>query len=85
MKDKSYLASQLSHIIPFVVNVLPFVQDPAGRRFHQTVEVLDQRGFSRAGMTDDTYKLSLFYLKADVFERLLFICGSRAVYIIHMF
>ena len=50
-------------------DILPIEQNAALRWLEQTVQVLDERGFSGACVADDPDEFARVYRKIDVFHR----------------
>ena len=65
----------------FVPDVRTVQQYLTGGRAEQTVKVLNQRGFARAGVTDQTDKFAALDGKGDAVQCAAFKRGSRAVYV----
>ena len=58
-------------------DVRPIKQNGAASGLKQPVEVLDQGGFSRAGMADESHKLAVLNVQVDVFQCLNLKGGAR--------
>ena len=66
LEHKSHLAAQGLHIVTVLVNVFSIIIDGSAAGPQQTIQVLDQRRLSGTGMTDQSDKLSIFNLEADI-------------------
>ena len=85
LKHKPHLPSQLSHIIALFIYAASVIVHRSRRSFNQSVQMLNQGGFSGTGMSDNSHKLSLGDLKIYIFQRALLISRPLTVYIIHVF
>ncbi len=84
LEYQSDLFSKLPKAVILIINISPVIVHSAACGTHQAVQMLDQRGFARAGVPDQPDKISVLKHKADILKRLLFISGARAVYIVYL-
>ena len=66
LKDKSYFTTQGFHIKVLFVNILSIIINAATGSFYQSVQMLNQGGFTGTGMSDDTDKFSIFYFQINI-------------------
>ena len=69
LEHQPHLETDGAYILRLGPNVLPLQQNLPGRGLQQTVHVLNQGGFPRAGVADDTQELPRFHGKTDVLHR----------------
>jgi len=85
LEYQSHLVSEFPHVISFLIYILIIIIQRAAGGFYKAIQMLDQRGLSRTGMTDDPDKLPMGNRQGNILKRMLFICRSKAVYIVKMF
>ena len=66
LKNKADLAAQRAQIIALLVNILSIIIDGTARSLQQSIQMLDQRRFTGAGMTDYTDKLPVQKLQINI-------------------
>ena len=66
LEYQPYLTAQGLHVIAILVDIFSIIIDCAAAGTQKPVQMLDQRGLSGSGMTDQPDKLSIFDLKADI-------------------
>ena len=85
LKNQPYLKSQLPQLKSLRPHILSLKQNFPRCGPDQAVQMLDQRGFSAAGMADNPHKLSLGNFKTDILQRVHLVYGSRIISISYMF
>ena len=68
LKHEPHLGAERAHVVPLRVNILAVDKELARRRANQTVQMLDQCGFSGAGVPDEPHKLTVRNIKAHIAE-----------------
>ena len=85
LKHQSHVAAQRLFIISLLIDILSIIIDLSTAGPKQTVQMLDQRGFTGSGMTDQSDKLSILNLKAYIFKRILLKGCPFSIQIVNMF
>ena len=85
LKNQSDLTAQSAHVIALAVNIFSVVINRSTARLQQSVQMLDQRGFSGACVTNQSDKLSVLNLKVHIAQGILLVDRAISINMIQMF
>ena len=85
LEDQPHLTPQLLHGEIFPVDISSIKINPPACSPDQAVQMLDQGRFSRAGMSDETDKLTVRDLQVDILQSVNLISGIFCICIIYIF
>ena len=85
LEHQADFASELLPVVFFCPHIFSVIQNLAGCGLYQSVQMLDQRGFSASCVSDDSDKLAIRDHKADIFQRMALIGCPGAVGIGYIF